>query len=403
GMGTVFLARQTEPVDRFVALKVINGRFHSQTALARFQQEQQALARLTHENIAQLYDAGATDEGEPYFLMEFVEGDPIDEYAKSHTLSVPARLKLFAQACRAVQFAHQRGILHRDLKPANLLVQHREEGPTVKLIDFGIARVADDTGASGLTGTSILGTPAYMAPEAFDREITADIRQDVYSLGLVLFELIVGTHPLRGKSAVEVAKSYAETRELDPSEIWRAADAKTQTVVLSERQSNPREMVDSLKGDLGAVIRKATAQDSDARYDSVSHLADDVGRYLDGYPVEATNPTTSDRFARFVARHRLIVAAAVLAVLSLVTGVVVSVRSAAQANAQAQIAKSAKSFLVDLFRSSDPTLSRGKELTVKQALKAGTEEILASPNTMDTKLRADMALTIGEVYYTLGA
>jgi len=323
GMGTVYLAHQTEPVKRLAALKVISGRGTSPQALARFHAERQTLAQLVHPNIAQVLEAGSLPDGQPWYAMEFVDGQPIGDYCDSKRLDIDARLGLFLQLCDAVQFAHQQGVLHRDLKPGNVLVCERGGKPLVKVIDFGLAKALETPLAESTQLTEagqILGTPEYMSPEqALPTDVPVDTRTDVYALGAMLYELCAGVLPFdflglrrQGFRALQVA--VCEQEPPPPSvRVQRLGELGSD--IAAKVGTTAEKLVRRLRGDLDWITVRALAKDREARYASVSELAADVRRHLAHLPVQAGPPSTMYQLRKFVRRHRLGVAfAATLAI-----------------------------------------------------------------------------------------
>lgn len=295
GMGTVFLAEQGEPLHRQVALKVIrHGMARTAEVLARFRLELKLLAGMSHDGIAKVFDAGSTPAGEPYFAMELVDGERITEYADSRSLSTGARLRLFLQVARAIEYAHSQRVVHRDLKPSNVLVSEQGGEPRAKVIDFGIAK-ALDAGASGafttLTGRRFLGTLCYASPEQLFGTERSDERTDIYSLGATLFELIVGEPPFSGKDDVDLF----QRRMSAPVPSLRRFDRKVSV-------------------DLDTVVAKAMATDPSNRYATVGDFALDIARILEGRPIEARRPSVPRRVFRFAGRHRRAVVASALAI-----------------------------------------------------------------------------------------
>lgn len=414
GMGTVFLAEQTGPIRRRVAVKLIRARrIDSREALLRFQAERQALARMSHPAIAQVFDAGSTPDGKPFIVMEYVPGEPIHTYCDRRSLDVNARLELFIAVCEGVQHAHQKGVIHRDLKPSNILVTEEQGRPLPKIIDFGIAKALGEPLADGtlVTGPQLLGTPAYISPEAIAGEPGADLdtRSDVYSLGVVLYELLVGVPPFdpAGRAVAQLVRAVSEEAPR-PSTRVQTLDHPTRERVAAARRANPMTLGRFLRRDLDWVILKALARDRAERYPSAAALAEDLGRHLRREPVQAGPPTATYRLAKFVRRHTAAVVAAAVAVLALVLGLVgttVTARrashEAARANREAAAAREVSAFLVDLFQVSDPGRARGATVTARELLDAGAarveRELSDQPLT-----RATLMETIGTVYRKLG-
>ena len=330
GFGEVYLAEQSEPVRRRVALKVLKRGMDSDAILQRFAREQQALARMNHEAIAKFYDAGATEWGQPYFAMELVEGKSITAFCDEKALSLRERLRLFCQICHGVQHAHQKGVLHRDLKPQNVLVADGASGPQPKLIDFGIARALEG-GDEDLTLTqsgALLGTPLYMAPEQLSGDASrVDTRTDVHALGLLLFELLSCEQPLReiGEHARDPIMVREHLLRTDP-------ERPSQRVAKGSRASAWQR---ELRGDLDWIVQKACAREPERRYASAAELAMDIECHLAFEPVTAGPPTTMYLVSKFVRRNRGEVLTATLVLLTAIVGGVVSFDYARVANQRA--------------------------------------------------------------------
>ncbi|HEU4631671.1 MAG TPA: protein kinase [Gemmatimonadaceae bacterium] len=350
GMGVVFEAVR-EDVGKTVALKLVrHGRLASPEHLRRFHLEQRVLARLEHANIARLLDAGVTDSGLPYLVMEYVEGEPIDRYCDARRLTVEQRLGIFGQVCDAVQYAHRHLVVHRDLKPSNIAVTH--EG-VVKLLDFGIATLlADDGGTDGRltrTGMAML-TPEYAAPEQV-RGAAVTTASDVYALGLLLFELLTGRRPFRreSRSTPELLRAVCEEEPEPPSRVVRkthtesrgdgAREPLTPDEIADARRMAPPRLGRRLAGDLDTIVLHALRKEPERRYGSVQALREDVDRHLAGLPVRARGDSLSYRSRKFVRRHRAAVAAAALVLLTLAAGVVATVAQARRAEAERAIAQ----------------------------------------------------------------
>jgi serine/threonine protein kinase/formylglycine-generating enzyme required for sulfatase activity len=315
GMGEVWMAEQKEPVKRRVALKLIKGNATgSREILARFEAERQALALMNHPNIARILDAGTTSEGQPFFVMELVQGQPLTQYCDQNKVSIEERLRLFLDACSGVQHAHQKGIIHRDLKPANILVGATDGKPVAKVIDFGLAKALESTqrltDQSLFTGIGqILGTLKYMSPEQASLDLVdVDTRTDVYALGVILYELLTGTTPLdddtiRGQARLRLLEVIREQEPLRPSSKLSHANFDTLSAVTTQRRIDGSRLARILSGDLDWVVMKALEKDRVRRYDSAAGLAEDVQRYLTGEPVSARPPSRLYRFRKWIRKH----------------------------------------------------------------------------------------------------
>jgi serine/threonine protein kinase/tetratricopeptide (TPR) repeat protein len=331
GMGVVYAAEQHQPVRRKVALKIIKPGMDSKQVIARFEAERQALAMMDHPNIAKVHDGGTTDSGRPYFVMELVRGIPITEYCDRERLSVPERLDLFVLVCRAVQHAHQKGVIHRDLKPSNVLVTVIDGVGVPKVIDFGVAKATGQalTEKTLFTGFhQFVGTPLYTSPEQAELSgVDVDTRSDIYSLGVLLYELLTGTTPfdpetLRRAAFDEMRRIIREEEPPKPSTRLGTLGDRL-TTVSANRRADPRHLMRALEGELDWIVMKAVEKERHRRYDTANSLANDVRRYLDDEPVQACPPSRSYCFRKFARRHRgaLLASAAVVAVLLAATGV----------------------------------------------------------------------------------
>ena len=331
GMGSVWLAEQIEPIKRKVALKLIRPGLGSKEVIARFEAERQALAMMDHENIARVFDAGTTVDGSPYFVMELVKGVSLVEYCDQNKLSVRERLELFVPVCKAVQHAHQKGVIHRDLKPSNILVTLFDGKPVPKVIDFGLAKAFEHTAA--LTDKTmftefgkVIGTLRYMSPEQAElNSLDVDIRTDIYSLGVVLYELLTGSTPLDeqaiGKQAL--AQVLQLIREKDPPvPSLRLSSSGDAIVGISEqRRIGTAKLFQILRGDLDWVVMKAIEKERSRRYDAASDIGEDIQRYLNGDAIEARPPTAGYKFSKFFKKNRFVVMATATVLVLLLAGI----------------------------------------------------------------------------------
>jgi len=342
GMGRVFLARQTEPVEREVAVKLILNRIRSPLNEQRFQVERQALAEMRHPAIAQIFDAGTNADGYPYFAMEYVPGLSVMKYCNQHRLDLRQRLELFIRICQGVSHAHQKGIIHRDLKPANILVSEVDEIPRPKIIDFGIATA--EASSRERRFESSAGTPMYMSPELFEDRVNIDTRCDIYSLGVILHELLTGQRPyesgLFSATDTSIIRHNLATHSPRTLSALIDADGTDPSRVAGERNTTPGKLKRRLSGDLDAIARKAIHADRNQRYASALELAEDIRRFLAREPVSAMGSSTTYRFSRFIVRHVWGVTAASLVVVSLVAGLAAAVVAMNEARHQQQIAES---------------------------------------------------------------
>lgn len=325
GMGNVFLARQTEPIKREVALKVVKAGLDSQSILARFEAERQALAFMDHPNIARVFDAGTTESGRPFFVMEYVPGEPITQFCNQRKFAPLKRLELFLPICEALQHAHRKGIIHRDIKPSNVLVAEQGGRPIAKVIDFGLVKVDSSSlfDESINTGLGvIIGTPEYMSPEqAGDKRADVDIRADVYSLGVLLFELLIGVTPFGkrydgsgNKGVLKMLRTVRETPTPIPSE--HVGSKEVTDAMFAARGSDRKKLTEFLRGDLDAILLKALAKNREERYASADDLIRDLKRFLKDEPVEAVEASLSYLASKFVRRHRAAFIGVVLLALS---------------------------------------------------------------------------------------
>jgi serine/threonine protein kinase len=329
GMGVVYKAEQIKPVQRSVALKIIKLGMDTRHVIARFETERQALAVMNHPNIAKVFDGGATETGRPYFVMELVHGVSITEYCDKHKLTTRERLELFIQICQAVQHAHQKGVIHRDLKPSNVLVMVQEDRPIPKIIDFGIAKAIEHRLTERTLFTEqgqLIGTPEYMSPEQAEMSgLDVDTRSDIYSLGIMLYELLVGVLPFDAQDLRSggIDKILRIIRETDPPKASSRLSGldDTRTSIAEHRKTDLASLCKELKGDLDWIIMKAMEKDRTRRYESANGLTVDIQRYLNNEPILARPPNTGYRLSKFFRRHKMGVAAAALVSSALIVGV----------------------------------------------------------------------------------
>jgi serine/threonine protein kinase len=352
GFGIVFLAEQTEPVKRRVALKVIKAGMDTDMVVARFEAERQAVAMMNHPGIAKVFEAGATKHGRPYFVMEYVKGEPLSKYCDKHKLITSERLDLFAKVCDAIQHAHQKGVIHRDLKPGNILVSvNNRDEPQPKVIDFGIAKATSQQLTEKTIFTQqgeMIGTPEYMSPE--QAEMTGadiDTRSDVYSLGVILYELLSGKLPfdpqtLRSKGYSEIQRIIREEDPPRPSTRLTAVNSDATVEIARDRQTTIDSLSNALRRELEWIPLKALRKDRTERYSSAEALAEDVRRYLRGDALEAGPETASYRMRKFIRRNKAPFTAALLIALALVIGLVGTSLFAVEAARQRDQARSAR-------------------------------------------------------------
>jgi eukaryotic-like serine/threonine-protein kinase len=398
GMGQVWLAEQTEPLCRQVALKLLRPSLFDDSLLRRFQSERQSLAVMEHPAIAKVFDAGMTDDGQPYIVMELLPGEPITRYCDERKLGIAARLELFAKVCDGVQHAHQKAVIHRDLKPANILVVEVDGEPTPRIIDFGLAGTVQ-RGSSGEDTQAALqplgGTPGYMSPEQA-RGDDLDTRTDVYSLGIVLYELLAGQLPFDKKDGHRAPSLPA------PLPSTKAAEESQEAkIAATNRGLKPKQLARALRGDLDAIAVHALEIDRSRRYASPSELAADIRRHLRFLPVEALGAGSLYHLSKYVRRHRL-AAVAVSVVVVLVAGAsimeAISLRRIAR---ERDRAARIMDFMIRSFRVSDPSEARGNQVTAREILDNASDRI-GSELSRDPEDQADMLMAMGAVYENLG-
>ena len=409
GMGQVWRAEQTEPVRRQVALKLIKVGMYDDEVLLRFQSERQSLAMMDHPAIAKVFDAGATPDGQPYFVMEYVPGVPITDYCDQKRLNVRDRLELFIKVCEGVQHAHQKAIIHRDLKPANILAQEIDGKPVPRIIDFGLAKAT----APRMAGESIytragsfVGTPGYMSPEQCDplRE-DVDTRSDVYSLGVVLYVLLTGCLPFEsnGDKKRPLEEMLRVVREEDPPRPSTkvSTDRETSTATAAARGTEPKQLVSLLRGDLDWMTMKAIEKDRSRRYGSAIELAADIGRYLNHEPVVARPASVPYRLGKYVRRHRVAVAVVVGLVVLLAGFALAQAMQLRRITRERDRADRIAGFMMGIFRISDPGERVGNSVTAREVLDKAAKDIETGLSN-DPELQARMMQSMGIAYLNLG-
>lgn len=416
GMGEVWLAEQKSPIHRRVALKLIKLGMDTKTVVARFESERQALALMDHPNIAQVYEAGSTAEGRPYFVMEYVPGLPITEYCDKHRLTMKERLELFKQVCDGVQHAHQNAIIHRDLKPSNVLVVEQDGKAVPKIIDFGLAKATAErlTDKTMFTELGVLvGTPEYMSPEQADqREQNIDTRTDVYSLGVILYELLVGGLPFEAKAlrAAGLEAILRMIREVEPpkpsTKVRLMGDGSA--ALAEKRREEPRSFARHLQGELDWITMKALEKDRTRRYGTATELSADISRYLRSEPVIAGPATAGYRIRKYAERHRVGLAGAAVVLLFLIGFAVtqsIELRRITQERDRAarerDRANRITDFMTNMFKVSDPSEAKGNTVTAREILDKASSNI-DTGLAKDPELQAEMMHVMGDVYESLG-
>jgi len=416
GCGVVFMAEQEEPVRRRVALKIIKPGMDTKSVIARFEAERQALALMDHRNICKIFDAGATESGRPYFVMELVRGVKITEYCDQNALATEERLKLFVQVCQAIQHAHQKGIIHRDIKPSNIMVTTTVEGATLPVvIDFGIAKATTNQQLTDKTLFTafemLIGTPAYMSPEqAVLTSVDVDTRTDIYSLGVLLYELLTGSTPfdtgeLLKSGLDEIRRVIREQEPVRPSTRLSKLGNAALTTIAQQRKSEPPMLIRAVRGDLDWIAMKAMEKDRTRRYETANGLGLDVQRYLDNEAISARPPSKIYKLQKTVLRNKLLFTGiGVIAVLLVVSLIVVSASLAKERESRrAAVAASAKSqqvtrFLEDMLNGAGPAAARGRDATMLLEILDQTAAHIGRELSDQPAVEAELRGLIGKLY-----
>ena len=413
GMSVVYLAEQSTPVKRRVALKILKPGMDSKQVVARFESERQALAVLDHPNIAKIFDGGVAESGRPYFVMEQVKGVPITDYCDDKRLSNEDRIGVFIKVCSAVQHAHLKGLVHRDLKPSNILVGDVDGKAQPKIIDFGVAKAMSSTLTDSTLHTrigQIVGTPQYMSPEQANvTGLDVDTRADIYSLGVVLYELLVGAVPLDLQAIGDQAMQVAISEKDPPKPSTRITElGDTQVEIAKARCTDIHNLKKQLQGDLDWIVMQAIEKDRTRRYETANALAMECRRFLKSEPVLARPKSASYLLKRFVKRNRIVVAAGSVAIIAIIAGAMaatmgyIRATEAGQiASQEAETAQQVSDFLIELFEVSDPSEARGNSITAREILDRGASNIEEDLRDQP-EIRATMLDTMASVYYGLG-
>lgn len=407
GMGQVWLADQTEPVRRQVALKLIRAGMFDAAAVLRFKAERQSLAIMDHPTIAKVFDAGTTAAGQPYLVMEYVDGQPLTEYCDSKRLSVRERLQLLVRVCEGVQHAHQKAIIHRDLKPSNILIAEIDGKPMPRIIDFGLAKATAPLipGETRMTLMgAFLGTPGYISPEQADLGCDIDTRTDVYSLGVILYELLSGLLPFDTnelkKHPEEFMRRLREDDPLRPS-AKLSTNRETASAIAAARGIDVTQLIALLRGDLDWIALKSLERDRERRYATPLALANDLENYLENRPVTARPASLPYRTRKYVRRHAAGVALILMATLSLLAFSTLQTIEVRRITRERDRADRITEFMTRMFQVSNPSEARGNSITAREILDKASAEI-DSGMAQDPEARAQMMYVMGDVYRSLG-
>jgi len=414
GMGEVWRAEQTVPIRRQVAFKLVKAGMNTRQVIARFESERQTLALMDHPAIAKVFDAGSTPRGMPYFVMEYVEGVPITSFCDDHRLTTRERLELFIRVCEGVQHAHQKAIIHRDLKPSNILVTEVDRKAAPKIIDFGVAKaLARNLSAESMLTQvgALVGTPEYMSPEQASLSTDdIDTRTDVYSLGIVLYELLSGVRPidLETTTLEEFLRRLREEEPQKPSTRIRTQDEASRSEIARKRQIEPLALAKQMSGDLDSITLKALEKDRSRRYSSPSDFAADIARYLRDDRVLAVPPSRAYRVRKFVRRYRAAVVITTLFIAVLIAAAAISIRQSIRANREAAVAQAVNDFLQnDVLAQAGARMQAASNIKPDPHLEVRTaldRAAVRMAGKFDRQLEVEAAIrdTIGQAYMDLG-
>ncbi|MFO1484721.1 MAG: serine/threonine-protein kinase [Verrucomicrobiaceae bacterium] len=416
GFGSVWMAEQLEPVSRSVALKIVKLGMDTREVIARFEVERRALAMMDHPNIAKVFDAGMTDSGRPFFVMELVKGLPITTFCDDRQLGTRERLALFADVCAAINHAHQKGVIHRDIKPSNIMVTLLGDKPVVKVIDFGIAKATEGKLTDKTLFTrfeQFIGTPVYMSPEQADPcVLDVDTRCDIYALGILLYELLVGRPPFDAKSLAsagveEIRRIIREVEPPRPSSRLSTVSGEERTQLARSRRIEPGKLHRLVESDLDWIVMKAIDKERSRRYDTASAFAQDIAHFLADEPVNATPPSAGYQFRKFARRHKAALRVAAAFILVLVGATAISIWQAVRATRERdekdlarKDAEAITTFLVDAFQSPDPARD-GRTITVAETLDHAAKQLESDLATQPAQ-RAKLQGALGRTYRVLG-